>query len=88
MYRLFLNILVLLSVFFFPAYISALFLIALIFLLNNFFEAIFWAYVIDILYGAGSSLVFGFNYVFLILIIVIFLASFRIKKTLVFYPRI
>jgi len=88
MYRLLSNILILLSVFLFPAYISALILVFFIFVFNNFFEAVFWSYLIDILYGAGLAFSLGYNYFFLIVIAIIFLSSFRIKKTLVFYPRI
>ncbi len=88
MYRLFSNLLVFLSIFFLPVYITALMLIALIFTFDYFVEALLWAYIVDVLYGGGGSIFgFGFNYIFLFIMAVIFLVSFRVKKSLVFYRR-
>ena len=89
MLRLFLNIIIFLSIFFLPAYITALVIIASIFIFNNFIESMFWAFIIDILYGGGKF--FGgleFNCIFVFAITIIFLISFRIKKILIFYPRL
>ncbi len=85
MSRIFGNLLLLVSVFIFPEYLSLLLIIVSIFLFENFFESIFWAYCIDLLYSGGHLLNINFHFVFTFLVLVIFISSFKIKKQLKFY---
>ena len=85
MKRLAVNILILLLVFIFPPYISALIIAGLIFVFDNFIESIVWAYIIDTMYGGGFSFGLHFQYILTVFMIVVYIASFQFKKSVKFY---
>ncbi len=84
MMRFFINILVFLSVVYLPTYLGALVVVICIFMYENFIESIFWAYLIDVLYGGGKFFHFAFPYIFTLFIGVLYLSSFKLKKMLRF----
>ena len=84
--RVFANCVALLSIFFLPPYFTFLFLLSFIFAFDFFLESIFWAYLLDILYGGGGFWIIHFQYIFTVCAIILFFFSFPIKKMLKFYP--
>lgn len=85
MKRIFSDLLILISVFIFPPYLSALLTVVFIFIFPVFFESIIWAFIIDILYGGGLFWGHEFHYVFTFFVIIIFALSFKLKKQIKFY---
>jgi len=82
MARIISNILLVLSVFVLPVYISVFFILISIFLFDNFVEAILWAFVIDILYGGGGILGIHFVYFFTLIMLIAYIFSFKFKEVL------
>jgi len=82
MSRILINLLIVLSVFVFPPYVSALIILLAIFFINNFFETIAWGALIDILYGGGTIFGLHFAYFFTAIIFIFYLFSFKFKKML------
>jgi hypothetical protein len=94
LYRIIIDISLLFLIFILPPYISFVFLIIFIFVLNNFVESIFGSFILDSLYGAKSITMYDSSFLnmfyshrFLIIILIIFLISFNLKKVLKFYPK-
>jgi len=87
MLRSFLIILLLISSFIFPSYLTALFIFLGVLFFNNFIEAVFFGFLLDILYGGNTVFGFRFHYFFLLLFAVIYLISPKIKKMLKFYSH-
>jgi len=69
-----------LSVFVFPVYISFLIIILSIIITDNFVEAVFWGYILDLIYGNGHIFSYNYFYFFTTTIILIYMLSFKIKK--------
>jgi len=86
--RIFLNIFLFVSVIFFPPYISMVFIFLFIFLYEHFIESIFWAFLLDTIYGSGAFWGVHLPYLFTIGITIIFIISFRFKKMVRFYSHI
>ena len=55
MYRIFANILIFVSILFFPWWATAIVLLGGIVFFRSFYEALAWALVVDILYGVSSN---------------------------------
>ncbi len=87
MFRFISSLLVLISVFLLPTFITAVFLFILIFIFDNFFEALVFAYIMDILYRGGTLFGFTSPYLFTFVFLLIFLISFKLKTVLKFYER-
>ena len=85
MMRIFSNILILFSVLILPPYLSFLVILIFIFAFDMFVESIFWAFMIDSVYGGGLSLGINFHYIFTALAITIFFLSFKVKNMVKFY---
>jgi hypothetical protein len=85
MNRIFANIAILASVFIFPPYIAALLMAGLIFFFDNFIESIFWAYCTDAIYGGGLTFGLHFQYLMTLIMLVLYGASFPIKRAVKFY---
>ena len=82
MLRILLNILIIIFLFIFPVYISFILILASIFFINNFMEAIIWGFFLDLLYGSGRIFGVHFPYFFTLIILVFYLISFRLKTML------
>lgn len=82
MKRILTNILLMFSVFLLPVYVSVIFIVASIFFFNNFVEAMIFGFVIDLLYGNGSIFGIHFAYFFTLIILILYLFSFSLKKIL------
>ncbi len=85
MLRIIANMLLCVFLFVFPPYLFLIALIVSIFLFPNFVESIFWAFLADSIYSGGKILGWNFHYMITLLVIVIFLISFRIKEIVSFY---
>jgi len=85
MMRIFSNSILLVSVFFLPPTVTFLLLLACTFIFDTFLESIAWAFVLDILYGAGGFMGIHFQYIFTLVAVIFFFSSFRLKKMLKFY---
>jgi len=87
MIRFILDILLLVSIFIFPPVVTGIFIFLLIIFLNNYLESIFFAFIIDTIYG-GKAMMGGYSsFVFTITFLIVFILSFKIKTMLKFYPR-
>ena len=64
MVRFFLNSLVLVSILFFPWWVSIVVGVFGIVVQKKFYEIIFWALFYDLLYSVGSVSIFGFSFFF------------------------
>ncbi len=82
MIRIFLNIILILSIFILPVYVSVVLIFISVFLFKNFIEAIIFGFLIDTLYGSGTILGIHFAYFFTAIIFIFFLISFKFKKML------
>ena len=82
MIRIFANLFIILSIFILPIYFSIFLIFIAILIFNNFIESIVLGYIIDLLYGSGSTFGFHFAYFFTIVIIIFYLLSFKLKKIL------
>lgn len=82
MLRFITNLFIILSIFILPVYITAIIIIFSIFNINNFFESILWAYLLDQIYNGGNIFGINFTYFFTIISFIIYLASFKIKAAL------
>jgi len=87
MLRSIFSLLALVSVFLLPASITAIFLFFLIFVFDNFFEALIFAYMLDVLYRGGTLFGFTSPFIFTFVFLFIFLISFKLKTVLKFYVR-
>ncbi len=77
--RVLLNSAILVSFFVLPWWFSALLSIAALFLVKNFWEIIFWGFVLDIFYGihGGTNDTFYFGTLFAL---VLYVASVPVRK--------
>lgn len=82
MFRLLANILLILSVFILPVYISVILILLCIFIFNNFIESIIFGYLLDIFYSGGSVFGINFSYSITALIFICYLFSFKLKTVL------
>lgn len=82
MLRILINLLIILSIFMLPAYISVILILFSIIIVNDFIEAVIWAILIDVLYGGGSIFGLHFAYFFTAVVLVCYLSSFKIKSAL------
>ncbi len=82
MIRILSNIFLLVAVFLFPIYLSIVLILFFIFSLDNFFESIIFAYILDLLYSGGSIFGINFPYSITLLIFIVYLISFRLKTIL------
>lgn len=83
--RIIADIAVLISIFIFPWWFSLLLLIICIFLLNNFYEALFFALLLDGFYGVPRIAFHGYNVFFLAVTGAALLAILFLKPRLRFY---
>jgi len=74
--------LLVLSVFMLPIYVSIFLILISIFFFNNFVEAMLFGFIIDLLYGSGTILGLHFAYFFTIIILIFYLFSFKLKEIL------
>ncbi|MFH0755340.1 MAG: hypothetical protein V1910_01590 [bacterium] len=81
-FRFFSDLLIVLSVFILPIYISVFLIFLAIFLFNNFIEAIIWIFLINLLYGGGNIFGLNFAYFFILIIFIFYLISFKLKTIL------
>ncbi len=79
MLRIFVNLLIVLSVFILPVYLSIFLILVLIFIFNNFIEAVVLGFLVDLLYGGGSIFGIHFAYFFTIMMLIFYLISFKLK---------
>jgi hypothetical protein len=82
MFRILANILLILSVFFLPVYITVFLSLIFIFLFNNFVEAVFFGFILDSIYGSGSIFSIKFAYFITLLLFIFYTISFKMKKML------
>jgi len=82
MFRIISNLLLILSIFLLPVYISVILIFISIFLFKNFIEAIIFGFLIDLLYGSGTIFGYHFAYFFTALVFIFFILSFKLKKIL------
>lgn len=82
--RIFLNVLIFLSILFFPWWITAFFALILLFSFEA-AEVIIWGLLIDTLYGIPLAIFFHFTFVFTLLFMILFFVVQILKKRLVFY---
>ncbi len=79
MFRLFSNVLIFLSIFLLPSYISILIIILGTLIFEKFLESMIYGFVLDILYGNGSIFGFHFAYFFTLVGIFFYFISFKTK---------
>jgi hypothetical protein len=87
MKRIIFDILLLISVIVCPWWFTVIFAIATLYLFKSFNEVIFFALIMDILYGQISSTFYWSDYKFTVFFIIILITSFFIKKYLKFYNK-
>jgi len=85
MKRIAINIAFFFSILFLPWWASALLGVISLFLFSSFYELIFWAFVSDLLYGAPVVSLYGFNVIFTLSALVLFIAVEFLKKSIRFY---
>lgn len=85
--RFSLDILLILSIFLMPWWISTIFTVALLLYINSYYEAIFLGFFFDFAYSIPTELFFGFRFVFSVLFIFIFLISGPLKRRLRYYHK-
>ncbi|MBU6370489.1 MAG: hypothetical protein KGH93_02360 [Patescibacteria group bacterium] len=87
MKRFLTDCLLFLSLFFLPPLAAFILAVSAVFFFDLFFEAIVFAALLDILYSGGGFLGIRSGHVFLFGAIVIFLASFPVKSSVLWYHR-
>jgi hypothetical protein len=85
MLRIFSIIFLLITAFISPSYLVAIMAVILIFVFNNYIEAVFFGLLLDILYSGNTVFGFHFKLFFFVLLGLIYLISPKIKKMLKFY---
>jgi hypothetical protein len=83
--RIFIDIIIFFSIFYFPWWITTIFVIGGIFLFRNFYEAIFAGFLLDALYGAKTVEFYGFWFVFAASFFLFYIIVNRLKKNIRFY---
>jgi hypothetical protein len=86
--RLIANIVLLLSIFFMPWWITLLLGVIFISIFPNFYEIFIMGILMDLLYSYPKELFFNFNQIFSLGVILIFVFIEKIKKYLRFYPSL
>ncbi len=86
--RIFINGILLLSIFYLPWWSTAFFVLLGIFLFKNFYEAIFAGLLLDLLYGTGVKEFYGIWFVFAVSFSVFFILGERLKKNIRIYESI
>ncbi len=76
------NFLLLLAVLYLPFWIFIILAVVFVFLFRGFYEIVFWALFIDLLYGSRSNFLFGFQFVSTFLAIIILMSAESFKKRL------
>lgn len=85
MLRIFANILLFASVLFFPWWVTVMAGVIFAVFFSAFYESIFWAFFIDLLYGTEAASFLNFTFLFTASTIIFVLILERIKKTTRFY---
>lgn len=77
--RLFANIFLILSVLYFPWWVTTAFVVVCLFLFTGMYEVVFYGLLIDVLYGAHNSVGEGFVWVFTLsyLVALVFISYIR-----------
>lgn len=83
--RIILNILIMVAIAVFPWWFSVALIIFGIFTFKSFYEAIFFGMVIDSVYGVHKNLFFGYNFVFILLFLILITFVEWMKKRLRVY---
>lgn len=87
MFRIIINISILLSSFLLPVYITAIIIFISFIIFNDFIEGVFFGFILDILYGGNRVFGLDFYLLFFLIFAIIYLISPKLKKMLKFYPR-
>jgi hypothetical protein len=85
MLRIFIDIILILSIFYFPWWVTALFALSGIFIFKNFYESIIAGFLIDALYGTKTSEFAGVWFVFTASFFLLYILSTRLKKNIRIY---
>jgi len=70
--RIFINVLILLSIFYLQWWITVFFILFGMFLFTNFYEGIFAGLLLDLLYGTGAKEFYGIWFVFTSTTLIVF----------------
>jgi hypothetical protein len=84
--RILFNILIFFSIYMLPWWLILAFLTFCIFYFNSFYEALLYAFLIDLTYGVKAVGILNFEYIFFVYILIIFILIEVLKKRLKFYP--
>jgi len=79
-YRIVGDVILILSVFLLPSYVSVILIFTSILIFDNFMESIIFGFILDLLYGSGRVFGYHFTYFFTLISIIFYLASFKIKE--------
>jgi len=86
--RIFINIILLLSIFYLPWWTTALLVLSGIFVFKNFYEGIFAGLLLDALYGTKTAEFMGVWFVFTTSFFVLYVLSTRLKKNIRIYETV
>lgn len=86
--RLFIDLVLLISVFVLPWWLTLLAAILSVFLFSHYIEAIVIALMIDLLYGFGDVVAIGIKLPAFSIIVLVYVVAIPLKRRLIFYkPR-
>lgn len=86
--RIFVNIILFLSIFYLPWWSTIFFILLGTFLFRNFYEGIFAGLLLDLLYGTGVKEFYGVWFVFTASTLIFFVIGERLKKNIRIYESI
>jgi hypothetical protein len=82
MIRIFVDLVLLISVFLLPPYVTLIFVLIGILFFKGYVESIFFGFLLDLIYGGGSLFHFYMFYFFTLLIFIFYIVSIQLKKVL------
>lgn len=88
MFRITVNVLIAISIFYFPWWITTLIILPSFFIFKNFYEGILAGFFIDVLYGVKASEFFGVWFVSFAFYSAFYIFSSKLKKNIRIYETI
>ncbi len=79
-YRIIVDIILIISAFLLPNYVSVILIFVSVLIFNNFIESIIFGFILDMLYGSGRIFGYNFAYFFTLISVIFYVISFKIKE--------
>jgi len=87
-FRIAADILVVLSIFYSPWWVTALIILSSFFIFKNFYEGIFAGFLIDVLYGVKATEFLGIWFVHFAFYFIFYMLSLKLKKNIRMYETV